>query len=45
LYGAEDAMKQPMPVSATVAYTPRHCRPELFGSCQVRQELLRHAAA
>lgn len=22
--------------SSLPAYTPRHCRPELFGACQVR---------
>ncbi len=23
-----------------IAYTPRYCRPELFGSCQVREVLI-----
>ncbi len=35
-------MKQCRFMPMTVVYTPRRCRPELFGSCQVRQELLGH---
>lgn len=23
--------------TSPIAYTPRYCRPELFGSCQVRE--------
>ncbi len=32
-------------VVAAVAYTPRHSRPELFGSCQLRSETPRYVAA
>lgn len=31
-------------VSASVASTPRYCRPELFGACQVREGFYRYAA-
>jgi hypothetical protein len=30
---------------SSVAYTPRHSRPELFGACQVRQGNAPYAAA
>lgn len=29
-------MKAKLHKPATPAYTPRHCRPELFGACQLR---------
>lgn len=38
-------MKQRSQMSASIAYTPRYCRPELFGSCQLRRETPHHAAA
>jgi|GEM_PF-1125353 len=38
-------MKKRSLVPAAVAYTPRHCRPELFGSCQLRQEMPPYVAA
>jgi hypothetical protein len=31
-------------VPTSVAYTPRSCRPELFGACQVREGFYRYAA-
>jgi hypothetical protein len=31
----KNAMKRTLLVT-TVAYTPQYCRPELFGSCQLR---------
>jgi hypothetical protein len=37
---------KPMSLKPTpVAYTPRHCRPELFGACQVREGRSRYAVS
>lgn len=37
-------MKLPARIPTTVALTPRYCRPELFGACQVREGSYRYAA-
>lgn len=37
-------MKLHASIPTTVAITPRYCRPELFGACQVREGFYPYAA-